>query len=135
MKKLLCAALAVGLLAVVTALQVGAQGTSAKVRSDGKDKIVVESGGNIEVKSGGTLTVDGTLGGSFTVDSGKISGAFAKANLGADSVDTTKLDDPAAPAAGRLLCYTNDGKIGKVTAALDTPGELDSGKVSTCQAF
>lgn len=130
MKKLLCAALAVGLLAVVTAMRVDAQGTAAKVRSDGKDKIIVESGGEIEFKTGSTLTLPDN-----SIDTEKIDGTISKAMVGPDAIDTTKLDDPAAPAAGRLLCYTNDGKIGKVTAALDTPGELDSGKVSTCQAF
>lgn len=130
MNKLLCAALAVGLLAVVTATQVGAQGTAAKVHGSGKDKLVVESGGEIEFKTGSTLTLP-----DDSIDTEKIDGTISKAMVGPDAVDTTKLDSPAAPAAGRLLCYTDDGKIGKVTAALETDGELDSGKVSTCEAF
>ncbi len=150
MKKLLCAALAVGLLAVVTAMQVGAQGTVAKVHASGKDKLVVESGGEIEFKTGSTLTVpNGTIDtdklGSDAVTTAKIAdgavtagkigtGAVTKVKVDADAVDTTKLDSPAAPAAGRLLCYTDDGKIGKVTAALAADGALDSGKGTGCEA-
>lgn len=130
MKKLLCAALAVGLLAVVTSMRVGAQGTAAKVHAAGKDKLVVESGGEIEVKSGGTLTLSGTLAGSGTVDTSKItSGAFTAARIGSGSIDTTKLNAVVTPATGTLLCYTNDGKMGKVTAVVDT------GKTGTCAAF
>lgn len=61
MKKLLCAALASGLLAVVTAMQAGAQGTIAKVHGSGKDKLVVESGGEIAIASGGTITGAGAI--------------------------------------------------------------------------
>lgn len=129
MKSIFFAALAAALIAYTSA-PAWAQGTVAKVHGDGKDKLVVESGGEIEFKSGSILTLP-----DDSIDTEKIDGTISKAMMGPDAVDTTKLDSPAAPAVGRLLCYTNDGKIGKVTAALETDGELDSGKVTACEAF
>lgn len=129
------------------------QGTVAKVRSDGKDKIVVESGGEIEVKSGGTLTVNGTIAGGYGIDTAKITsgafdavrvgnldtskittGAFAAARIAAGTIDTVKVNAVTSPGAGTLLCYRDDGKIGKVTAAVEAGG-MDTGKVTTCAAF
>lgn len=63
-------------------------------------------------------------------DTSKItSGAFLGSVLAAGIIDTTKLVPVVTPATGTLLCYTDDGKIGKVTAAVDT------GKTGTCEGF
>lgn len=65
-----------------------------------------------------------------SLDTSKInSGAFDSARIGSASIDTTKLLNAGISGTGTLLCYTNDGKIGKVTAIVDT------GITGTCAAF
>lgn len=148
MKRNICLTAALAILAGAAGLAL-AQGTRAKVYKSSADKMVVASGGEIEVESGGTLTVDGTIAGGYGIDTSKItsgvfdsdripatldttkinSGAFAAARIGTGVIDTTKLANPGAPATGTLLCYLDSGKIGKVTAVVDT------GKTGTCAAF
>lgn len=187
MKRYICLTAVAAVLAATAGLA-RSQGTSAKVYKPSADKMVVASGGEIEVESGGTLTIDGTLAGDYGIDTSKVtSGVFADARIPsldtskvttgvfdsaripatldtskiasgvfADAripsldtskittgvfaaaripvLDTTKLDTVTAPGIGTLLCYTDDGKVGKVTAAVESGG-MDTGKVTTCAAF
>lgn len=72
----------------------------------------------------------GNVVGDLSLDTSDIdSGTFNSDRIGSDAIDTTKLLDPAAPATGTLLCYLNNGRIGKVTAVVDT------GVTGTCAAF
>lgn len=86
MKSLIFAALVAGSIAYVTA-PVVAQGTTAKVNRPNADKLVVESGGTIEFKTGSTLTMpDGAI------NSAKIAtGAIDSAKIATGAVDSTKL--------------------------------------------
>lgn len=65
-----------------------------------------------------------------SLDTSKIgSGAFTADRIGSGVIDTTKLNVITVPATGTLLCYTGDGKIGVVSAVIDT------GKTGTCSGF
>lgn len=123
MKKLLCAALAVGLLAVVTALQVGAQGTSAKVHASGKDKLVVESGGEIEFKTGSTFTI--FAGG---IDTAKIAtDAITTAKVLNGAIDTDKLASAAVTTVKIAASAVDTSKINKVSAGVGALCEMNDG--------
>lgn len=63
------------------------------------------------------------------IDSGVFNSSFISTNLG-----TNKLLNVLSPATGTLLCYTGNGRIGKVTAAVEAGG-MDTGNVTTCAAF
>lgn len=65
-------------------------------------------------------------------DTSKVTtGVFDSGKIPA-TLDTTKLAAITSPGAGTLLCYTDDGKIGKVTS---TGADIDTGKVLTCTSF
>jgi hypothetical protein len=74
------------------------------------------------------VTAAKVLDGAIT--EGKIgTGAVTSTKVGAQAIDTTKLLNSGVSGTGTLVCFTGDGKFGKVTEAIDT------GKTGTCAPF
>lgn len=82
--------------------------------------------------------IDGTvynaeIAAAAAIDSSKISGTWLAANIAANVLGTTKLLAVSGTVEDSyILCYTNDGGIGK---CVDYDGGADTGKLCSCGPF
>ncbi len=98
----------------------------------GSDAVTSEKilSGAVDTEKLGTASVTTAKIADAAVTYEKIAGYSVNGEkIASGSIDTTKILNSGVSGTGTLLCYTNDGKIGKVTAVVDI------GVTGTCAPF
>ena len=89
---------------------------SAKVHKDGPDALVVESGGYLDVESGGELRIDGTAVTASAAQLNALAGSFTDLELGSSGDAGSLTVYPATAANGTLVVTaTNSGGARNLT--------------------